>query len=199
MPAFQEKLLEQLNWKHQLIEDTFTLDIPPGHQIGKPKILFKLLDEAILPKFKEQFGGQNIVKEDVFPLDLRGAVILHVDDHPKDNQLYLVKLDLGDQQRQVVARLSRYSKKELEGKQVVVLCNLAPAIIKESKSEAMILVAEGKKKNDKQAQSEILQPDKVPTKWAGVSILPDGLLKSENNITLKEFQKMDLKLNNKEE
>jgi tRNA-binding EMAP/Myf-like protein len=35
---------------------------------------------------------------------LRGATIVSVDDHPGDENLYVVKVDVGKEQRQVVAR-----------------------------------------------------------------------------------------------
>lgn len=198
MPAFQEKLLRQLNWHHELIPDQFTLTIPAGHSLGKSEILFKLIDEKNVPIWRQQFGTAAApAPADTFPVDIRGATVLSVDAHPQDSQLFLVKLDLGTEQRQAVARLkAHYSADQLVGKQVVVLCNLPVADIQGAKSECMILVAEGKKKKDEAtAPSRVLEPQTKQTLWNGVPIIAQGAtLAVKPNITLKEFQKLDIKL-----
>jgi tRNA-binding EMAP/Myf-like protein len=96
--------------------------------------------------------------------------------------------------RQVVARLkSVYTKEQLEGRQVVVLCNLPPAEIKGVKSEGMMLVAEEKKKD----KTSLLQPsEKVSDEdWLGLQFEAKGTDPAwDKPITLKDFQKLDLKI-----
>jgi len=80
-------------------------------------------------------------------LDIRGGVVLSVEDHSVSPTSYVVKIDLGTEQRQVVARLKAYyPREELMGKEVVVLCNLPPAEFSGVKSEGMLLTSEIKKK-----------------------------------------------------
>jgi methionine--tRNA ligase beta chain len=66
-------------------------------------------------------------------------------DHPNAAKLLLLKVDLGGGQlRQVVAGVKgHYEPAQLVGRQVVVVANLAPAVIRGQKSEGMILAAEG--------------------------------------------------------
>jgi tRNA-binding EMAP/Myf-like protein len=88
------------------------------------------------------------------------AVITSVTDHPSDENLFLIQVSLGNNEtRQVVARLkSHYKKDQLENRHVVALCNLPPAEIKGTKSEAMLLVAE--KKKGKETESVLLSVEK---------------------------------------
>ncbi|MCM8792012.1 MAG: methionine--tRNA ligase subunit beta [Candidatus Omnitrophica bacterium] len=85
-----------------------------------------------------------MVSLDVFKeLEIRIAKILEVQDHPQADKLYVLKIDLGKNQKQIVAGIkSSYSKEELLGKQIVVIDNLEPAIIRGIKSEGMLLAAE---------------------------------------------------------
>ncbi|MDD5245912.1 MAG: methionine--tRNA ligase subunit beta [Candidatus Omnitrophica bacterium] len=83
-----------------------------------------------------------IVIEDFRKLELRVAEIIEVNDHPDADRLYLIKLDLGDRQKQVVAGIKAcYSKEELIGRQVVVVDNLQPAVLRGQESQGMILAA----------------------------------------------------------
>jgi methionyl-tRNA synthetase len=66
-------------------------------------------------------------------------------DHPRADKLMLLQVDLGAAGvRQVVAGIRGcYSAEQLVGRQVVVVVNLAPAVLRGEKSEGMILAAEG--------------------------------------------------------
>jgi len=76
-------------------------------------------------------------------LDLRVADVTDVLDHPKADKLYILKVNLGDQTKQLVAGLRPYyTKEELEGKKVVIVNNLEPAVLRGERSEGMILVAQ---------------------------------------------------------
>jgi methionyl-tRNA synthetase len=73
--------------------------------------------------------------------------IIEVEDHPNADKLYLVKVDLGSEVRQVVAGLKKhYSPEVLMNKKVVLVANLEPAKLRGEISEGMLLAAE---KNNK--------------------------------------------------
>lgn len=80
--------------------------------------------------------------EDFRKIELKVAVIKEVTEHPNADKLYIVTVDLGDRTKQLVAgiRLS-YSKEELIGKQVVVVDNLEPAMLRGVESQGMLLAA----------------------------------------------------------
>ena len=75
-------------------------------------------------------------------MDLRVGKILEVEDHPNADKLYLVTVDIGSEQRKLVAGIKpSYSKEELIGKSVVVLTNLAPKTIRGVESKGMVLAS----------------------------------------------------------
>jgi methionyl-tRNA synthetase len=80
--------------------------------------------------------------DDFKKLDLRVAEIKEVQDHQNADRLYVIILDLGDRTKQVVAGIKgSYTKEELIGKQVIVVDNLAPVILRGVESQGMVLAA----------------------------------------------------------
>lgn len=83
-----------------------------------------------------------VTYEEFRKLELKVARIQEVTEHPNADRLYVLKIDLGDSQRQVVAGIrNSYKPEELVGKQVAVITNLEPALIRGIESQAMILAA----------------------------------------------------------
>ncbi|MDO8468116.1 MAG: hypothetical protein Q7S56_04185 [Nanoarchaeota archaeon] len=76
-------------------------------------------------------------------LDLRIATIKKVEEIPSADKLYKLVLDVGDLgERIVCAGIKQYYHiKDLKGKQVVYLANLAPRMLKGIQSSGMILAA----------------------------------------------------------
>ena len=80
--------------------------------------------------------------EDFKKLELKVAQIKEVNEHPNADRLYVITVDLGDRTKQVVAGIkSSYKKEDLIGKQVVVVDNLEPAVLRGVESQGMILAA----------------------------------------------------------
>ena len=80
--------------------------------------------------------------EEFKKLELKVAEIKEVNDHPNADKLYVITVDLGDKTKQVVAGIkSSYKKEDLVGRQVVVVDNLDPAILRGVESQGMILAA----------------------------------------------------------
>jgi len=72
-----------------------------------------------------------------------------------------------------------------------MLCNLPLADFKGSRSEGMLLVADGKK------GQVLLHGEKKVDTWVGRQFLPEGTsLNAKEGLPLKEFQKLDLRLVN---
>lgn len=79
-------------------------------------------------------------------LDLRVAKIMNVENHPNADKLYKITVDLGDEQRQVIAGLKAYlSPKQLLDKHAIMVCNLAPVKLRGELSQGMLLAGEDKK------------------------------------------------------
>lgn len=80
--------------------------------------------------------------QDFSEIDLRVAVIKAVEEHPNADKLLVLKIDAGDGEKQLVAGIkSHYSMEELVGKKIVIVNNLAPAVLRGVESEGMLLAA----------------------------------------------------------
>jgi len=80
--------------------------------------------------------------EEFKKLELKVARIKEVQDHPNADKLYVITVDLGDKTKQIVAGIKvSYKKEELMGKQVVVVDNLEPAVLRGVESQGMLLAA----------------------------------------------------------
>jgi methionine--tRNA ligase beta chain len=80
--------------------------------------------------------------EDFRKLELRIARIKDVQDHPNADRLYVIIVDLGDRTKQIVAGIrGSYAKEELIGRQIIVVDNLDPAILRGVESQGMLLAA----------------------------------------------------------
>ena len=155
IPDAASKALKALNVRKIDWKDVDKFAIKPGTKIDAI-ILFKKIDEKELRKKEDALeikkvkheavplSRGNFVKlEDFQRLDLRVGTIIDVKDHPNADKLILLKVDIGGEVRQLVAGLKQiYSKEELKGKQVVVLINLEPAVLRGEKSEGMLLACD---------------------------------------------------------
>ena len=84
-----------------------------------------------------------ITFEDFKKLDLKVARIIDVKDHPNADKLYVMLIDIGDKTKQIVAGIKAcYDKQDLLGRQIVVVDNLEPVMLRGQESQAMLLAAQ---------------------------------------------------------
>jgi methionyl-tRNA synthetase len=75
-------------------------------------------------------------------LDLRVGEVISVESVPNADKLYVLQVDIGGKQVQLVAGLRPFYKEdEIRGKKIVVVANLEPAKIRGLDSEGMLLAA----------------------------------------------------------
>ena len=68
------------------------------------------------------------------------AQIKDVQEHPNADRLYLLKVDTGKEEKQMVAGIRKsYTKEQLLGRRVVIVNNLEPAVIRGETSNGMVL------------------------------------------------------------
>jgi methionine--tRNA ligase beta chain len=80
--------------------------------------------------------------EEFSKVELRVATIKAVEPHPNADRLLVLKIDLGDEERQLVAGIrAHYTPEELVGKQIVIVANLQPAMLRGVESQGMLLAA----------------------------------------------------------
>ena len=141
--------------------------LPDDTKVRKGEVIFPRLDiEAEIERFneentallesrimKEKKEEKEDIKEEVTiddfdKLDIRVAEVLDVEDHPKADKLFVLKLKVGDMERQVVSGIKdHYKKEDLIGKKVLMIVNLKPIKLRGIESKGMILAAEDDEKN----------------------------------------------------
>ncbi len=139
--------LEKIEWN----PDSVTLH--PDSPIEKGAHLFEKIDDATIERQRQKLAATMAVApplvkstidyEDFTKLDLRIGSIIQAEKVKKARKLLRLIIDLGTEQRQVVAGIATfYQPDEVVGKQVVMVANMAPKQLRGIRSEGMILMAE---------------------------------------------------------
>lgn len=88
-------------------------------------------------------------------LELIVAQVKEVKEHPNADKLYVLKIDTGKEEKQIVAGIRHsYAKEALLGRKIIVLNNLEPVVLRGETSNGMLLAA-----NSENGIS-VLTPDK---------------------------------------
>ena len=86
--------------------------------------------------------ADTITIDEFSALDLRIGTVTSAEPHPNADRLMVLKVDLGSEERQLVAGIrGHYTPEELTGRQLVVVANLKPAKLRGIESQGMILAA----------------------------------------------------------
>ncbi len=111
-------------------------------------------DKKAKPSAEEQ--KENLISfEDFKKLELKVARVVMAERISGSDSLLRLEVDLGQEQRQLVAGLAgHYSEEELKGKEIVIVANLEPAEIFGVTSQGMLLAAE-----DEDGSLALLQPE----------------------------------------
>ena len=91
-------------------------------------------------------------------IELRVATVRAAEPHPNADRLVVLRVDLGGEERQLVAGIrAHYDPAALVGRQVVVVANLAPAMLRGVESQGMVLAAA----DEAGGRVVLLRPDDV--------------------------------------
>jgi len=102
--------------------------------------------------------------DDFGKVELRVATILGAEAHPNADRLLVLRIDLGSEQRQLVAGIrAHYQPEDLVGKQIVVVANLEPATLRGVESQGMLLAA-----SDSEGRLAIVSPERAVAAGAKV-------------------------------
>ena len=129
--------------------------IKKGHQINKPQILFKKIEDAQIDeqitKLKEASKKPSkfppmkdeITFDEFMKMDIRVGTITAAEKVEKADKLLKLTVDTGIDTRTVVSGIAEhYNAEDIVGQKVSVLLNLAPRKIRGVESQGMILMAE---------------------------------------------------------
>lgn len=83
-----------------------------------------------------------ITYDDFAKVQLRVAKVLEARPHPNADKLMLLQLSVGEETKQIVAGIKQhYTPEQLVGKNIVIVNNLEPAVIRGETSNGMLLAA----------------------------------------------------------
>jgi methionyl-tRNA synthetase len=151
--------LEKVNWN-----ESGNLKMKDGHQLSQPEILFvkiedKVIDEQInkLGKVDEEIVVDEEISIDEFKrIKLKAAVVESAEKVPKSEKLLKLKINLGNEVRQLIAGIAKsYEPEELIGKKVLIVANLKPAKLFGLESKGMILAVD----SEEEGKVKIVQID----------------------------------------
>ncbi len=133
-------------------------------KLSKPDVPFTKVEESKIEELQKimerRFKGEKEQVEEIDieyfrRIDIRIGRILDAEKIEKSKKLIKLKVDLGDEVRQVVAGIAEtYKPEELKGRLVVVLTNLKPAKFMGVESRGMILAA------DVDGKAILIQPER---------------------------------------
>mgnify|MGYP000936413694 CR=1 FL=1 len=162
LPETSAKILDQLNTEQRSYDtvDSFGQLETDIHVTEKPEILFMRLDqkeimnkvhaveETVAAQRKKQAEKmEQITVEDFQKVVLKVGKVISCEKHPDADTLLIEQIDLGEgETRQIVSGIaSSYTPGQMIGKQVVVITNLKPAVIRGQRSEGMLLAGKNGK------------------------------------------------------
>ncbi len=159
MPHTAAELFAQLGFEGD--PSTLCLDslewgqIPAGCKVNKMDVLFPRIDMKEWERLKAERDAkknatpdpgdheEEITIEDFRKIEFRVAKVLKAEPIPKADKLFRIELDLGYERRTIVSGIRDFFKAEdLEGKSIIVVCNLKPAKLRGVSSNGMLLAAE---------------------------------------------------------
>ena len=83
-----------------------------------------------------------ITIEEFINIELRVATVKAAEPHPNADKLMVLHIDLGSEERQILAGIRNdYTAEELVGRQIVVVANLETAKLRGMESQGMLLAA----------------------------------------------------------
>lgn len=81
-----------------------------------------------------------ITIDDFAKVELRTAEVLSAEAHPNADRLLVLRIKVGEEERQLVAGIrAHYEPEALVGKTVVIVANLQPATLRGVESQGMLL------------------------------------------------------------
>ena len=151
--------VEKLDWTLLGAESI----LAEGHQLGEAELLFEKIDDEAIQKQLDRLAAIRAQKEaeakaelakqvtpqkeectfeDFEKMDIRTATVLEAERVPKTDKLLKLTIDTGIDKRVIVSGIAEYySPEDMLGKQICILANLKPRVIKGIESKGMILMA----------------------------------------------------------
>ncbi len=153
IPFSSEKIFAMLNSEKTGWDECGKYSLPAGHRLNRTEIIFPKIEDDIVDKQINKLGiaeqpvpeEEKISIEDFNKIQLKTAKVIHAEKIPGSDKLLKLKVQIGDQERQIVAGVAlAYKPEEITGKTIVVVANLKPAKLMGQESNGMLLAAHSK-------------------------------------------------------
>jgi methionyl-tRNA synthetase len=141
--------------------------LPVGHELGEAVLLFSKIEDSVIDAqiaklnatkaaneaaakaaeaeeaaHKVEPQKPEVTFEDFGAMDIRTATVLEAERVPKTDKLLKLTIDTGIDKRVIVSGIAEYySPEDMLGKQICILANLKPRMIRGIESKGMILMA----------------------------------------------------------
>ncbi|MFA6455335.1 MAG: methionine--tRNA ligase [Bacteroidota bacterium] len=163
VPFSSEKVWKMLNVNSTVEKEQWMQAgeprLPEAHPLGQSEILFTKIEDSTIEQELGKLGTpvdakpetappaapfaplkQQITYDDFAKIDFRTAKVLQAEAVPKSKKLLKLQIDLGFEQRQIVAGIAeKVTPEQLIGKTIIVVANLAPAKLMGVESNGMLL------------------------------------------------------------
>ncbi len=183
LPETAQKMQRLFGLKKISFDDLYSV----SGTVGKPEHLFNKINAREITAQIEEKRNSSVFQK----LDLRVAKITEVKPHPKADKLYVLQIDVGEQdgktlKKQIVAGMRPYYVVEdLQGRNIIIINNLQPAELRGIVSEGMLLAAD-----DGNGKVGLLG---AAQSHAGDFVFVEGIERRiEAKITLEDFHKLKL-------
>jgi methionyl-tRNA synthetase len=154
-----------------------------GYSLRAPELLFRKIEDEEITKQIEKLKAAAVNKEpivqttpapavkpeivfdDFAKIDLKVGTIVAAEKVEKADKLLKLQVDLGFETRTIVSGIAmHFAPANIVGKQVTVVCNLAPRKMRGIESNGMILMAE-----DANGKLHFINPEEAINPGSGVS------------------------------
>jgi len=86
--------------------------------------------------------AETITLADFQKIELRTAKVLEAKEHPNADKLLILQIEVGEERKQICAGIKKhYRPEDLVGRTIIVVNNLAPAVLRGEESQGMLLAA----------------------------------------------------------
>ena len=157
IPFTSERIFNMLNADRTLWDHAGDENLPSGHKLNKPEILFTKIEDEVIEQQMGKLGKpavkvpkpeeQLISIDDFLKVQLKIATVKSAVKVDKSDKLLKLVVSLGNgEQKQIIAGISKsYTPEEILNKKVVIVANLKPARIMDLESQGMLLAVENEK------------------------------------------------------
>jgi len=143
LPFAAEKIKKMIDFIPQSWDDIDTPDVAPS--IRRPEIIFQKIEDKLIDVQIKKLRKREITIEEFQKVVMKTARIVAAENVEGSKNLIKCIVEVGEQQRQIVAGIAKYYKpEELIGKTIIIVENLKPAKIKGVVSHGMLLATDSK-------------------------------------------------------